>query len=147
MMWHPCAALVERGDAERFAALMAAPVAARGPLAVLYAFNLEVARAPWVTKEPMIAEMRLQWWRDIVAEAAEGRPARAHEVAGPLSELIGQGRIDGTTLYLGSPQGELWARYDATAPIPALQVVAATGVWRAWREARFLQHSGDRCTI
>lgn len=83
-----CAALVERGDPDRFAAVMAAPVAARGRLFVLYAFNLEVARAPWVTKEPMIAEMRLQWWRDVVAEAGEGRPARAHEVAGPLAGLI-----------------------------------------------------------
>lgn len=82
-----CAALVERGDPDRFAATMAAPVAARAPLFVLYAFNLEVARAPWVTKEPMIAEMRLQWWRDIVAEAAEGK-SRAHEVAGPLAALI-----------------------------------------------------------
>ena len=84
----PCAALVERGDAERFAAVMAAPVAARGALFVLYAFNLEVARAPWVTKEPMIAEMRLQWWRDVLAEAEAGKPARVHEVAGPLAALI-----------------------------------------------------------
>lgn len=83
-----CAALVERGDPDRFAAVMAAPVAARGRLFVLYAFNLEVARAPWVTKEPMIAEMRLQWWRDVLAEAGAGKPARAHEVAGPLSALI-----------------------------------------------------------
>ena len=79
-----CAALVERGDPDRFAAVMAAPVAARARLFPLYAFNLEVARAPWVTKEPLIAEMRLQWWRDVVAE---GRP-RSHEVAGPLHALI-----------------------------------------------------------
>ena len=79
-----CAALVERGDPDRFAAVMAAPVALRGRLFVLYAFNLEVARAPWVTKEPLIAEMRLQWWRDVVAEPAP----RAHDVAGPLFELI-----------------------------------------------------------
>lgn len=85
-----CAALVERGDPDRFAAVMAAPVALRGRLMVLYAFNLEVARAPWVTQEPMIAEMRLQWWRDVVAEAAAGRPARAHEVAGPLAALIAE---------------------------------------------------------
>lgn len=82
-----CAALVERGDPDRFAAMMAAPVAARGPMAVLFAFNLEVARAPWVTKEPMIAEMRLQFWRDVVADAVAGN-TRAHEVAGPLAELI-----------------------------------------------------------
>ena len=79
-----CAALVERGDPDRFAAVMAAPVAARARLWPLYAFNLEVARAPWVTKEPMIAEMRLQWWRDVVGEAA----SRAHEVAGPLWDLV-----------------------------------------------------------
>jgi phytoene/squalene synthetase len=82
-----CAALVERGDPDRFLAVMAAPVAARAQLFPLYAFNLEVARAPWVTDEPLIAEMRLQWWRDVVANAASGA-ARAHEVAGPLHDLI-----------------------------------------------------------
>ncbi|MES2667843.1 MAG: squalene/phytoene synthase family protein [Pseudomonadota bacterium] len=80
-----CAALVQRGDPDRFAAVMAAPLAAREALFILYAFNLEIARAPWVSKEPMIAEMRLQWWRDVVAEPAP----RAHEVAGPLHGLIG----------------------------------------------------------
>jgi phytoene/squalene synthetase len=66
---------------------MAAPVEARAQLFPLYAFNLEVARAPWVSQEPLIAEMRLQWWRDVVENAASGA-ARAHEVAGPLHDLI-----------------------------------------------------------
>ena len=82
-----CAALVERGDPDRFLAVMAAPAHVRGQLFPLYAFNLEVARAPWVTEEPLIAEMRLQWWRDVVENAASGA-ARAHEVAGPLHDLI-----------------------------------------------------------
>lgn len=79
-----CAALVERGDPDRFMAVMAAPVALRARLFPLYAFNLEVARAPWVATQPMIAEMRLQWWRDVVAEPAP----RAHEVVGPLHAVI-----------------------------------------------------------
>jgi phytoene/squalene synthetase len=78
-----CAALVARGDPDRFAAVMAAPRAARAPLLVLYAWNLEVARAPWASAEPLIAEMRLQWWRDLPES-----PRRAHEVAGPLHDLI-----------------------------------------------------------
>ena len=82
-----CARLVERGDPDRFLAAMAAPVAARGPLLTLYAFNLEVARAPWVTKEPLIARMRLQFWRDVVEGAGAEAPP-AHEVAGPLAALI-----------------------------------------------------------
>ena len=82
-----CAALVQRGDPDRFLAVMAAPRPARAQLFPLYAFNLEVARAPWVTQEPLIAEMRLQWWRDVVENAASGA-ARAHEVAGPLHDVI-----------------------------------------------------------
>jgi len=88
-----CAALVERGDPDRFLATMAAPVAARAALWPLYAFNLEIARAPWLTKEPMIAQMRLQWWQDVVRDASEGKPARAHDVAGPLCALIGSATL------------------------------------------------------
>lgn len=87
-VWQPCAALLERGDADRFAALMAAPVAARASLAPLWAFNLEVARAPWVSSEPLIGEMRLQFWRDVLAEVGQGKPARAHEVAAPLAAVL-----------------------------------------------------------
>ncbi|MGR3624743.1 MAG: squalene/phytoene synthase family protein [Limimaricola sp.] len=83
-----CAGLVERGDPDRFRAAMAAPVAAREKLFPLYAFNLEVARAPFVTQEPMIAEMRLQWWRDVVEEIVGGAPVRAHEVAAPLAQVV-----------------------------------------------------------
>jgi 15-cis-phytoene synthase len=82
-----CAELVRQGDPDRFLAVMAAPRDARLRLFPLYAFNLEVARAPWVTKEPLIAEMRLQWWREVVENASSGA-ARAHEVAGPLHALI-----------------------------------------------------------
>ncbi len=87
MTLEACAALVHRGDPERFRAAMAAPPEARSVLFPLYAFNVEVARAPWVTAEPMIAEMRLQFWRDTLEEIAEGRPPRAHEVAEDLGFL------------------------------------------------------------
>jgi hypothetical protein len=63
---------------------MAAPPQARARLWPLYAFNLEVARAPWVTEQPLIAEMRLQFWRDMLTAANP----RAHEVAGPLHALL-----------------------------------------------------------
>jgi phytoene/squalene synthetase len=85
-----CAAIVARGDPDRFAAAMAVSVAARAVLFPLYAFNLELARAPWMTAEPLIAEMRLQWWRDAVEEAGQGAPVRQHEVMTPLGDLIRQ---------------------------------------------------------
>jgi len=90
-----CADLVRRADPERFMAAMAAPVAARRVLFPLYALNAEVARAPWLTQEPMIAEMRLQWWRDVLEEIGQGAPVRRHEVATPLSQVLD---ADGATL-------------------------------------------------
>lgn len=92
-----CAGLVERGDPERFRMVMAAPVPARLVLFPLYAFNLEVARAPWVTQEPMIAEMRLQWWRDAMEEIMKGEGVRRHEVVTPLAARLsgaGAGLLD-----------------------------------------------------
>ncbi len=83
-----CAGIVERGDPLRFRTAMLAPVAQRAALFALYAFNVEVSRAPWVTQESMIAEMRLQWWRDVLEEIASGEPVRRHEVATPLTEVL-----------------------------------------------------------
>ncbi|WP_114966398.1 squalene/phytoene synthase family protein [Alkalilacustris brevis] len=83
-----CAALVEAGDPDRHLATMAAPEGDRALLWPLYAFNLEIARAPWASDEPMIAEMRLQFWRDALDAVATGAAPPAHEVAVPLSELV-----------------------------------------------------------
>lgn len=83
-----CAEIVQKSDPDRFAAVMAAPVWMREKLFPLHAFAIEVARAHWATQEPMIAEMRVQWWRDALAEIAEGKSARRHEVVSPLAEVL-----------------------------------------------------------
>lgn len=83
-----CAELVRRGDEDRWRAAMAAPEAVRGGLMALYAFNLEIARAPWVASEPMLAEIRLQWWRDALDEIYGGAAPRRHEVVLPLAAAI-----------------------------------------------------------
>ncbi len=88
MTLQACADIVAKGDPDRFLAAMAAPIEARRVLFPLYAFNVEVARAPWVTQEPMIAEMRLQWWRDALEEIGARRPVRKHEVTTPLSGVL-----------------------------------------------------------
>lgn len=88
MSLEACAALVQRADPDRFMAVMAAPVTARGALLAIYAFNVEVSRAPWVTQEAMIAEMRLQWWRDALEEIANEANVRSHEVTVPLAQVL-----------------------------------------------------------
>src|SRR6056297_4029883 len=93
-----CARIVERGDPDRFASAMAAPVAAREALFPLYAFNIEVSRATWVTAEPMIAGMRLQWWADALEEIAVGGTIRRHEVVTPLARVLD---AEGAALLIG----------------------------------------------
>ena len=88
-----CAELVRRGDPDRFLATMAAPPGARAVLFPIYAFNLEVARAPFASAEPMIGEMRLQWWRDVLDELGRGAAPRAHEVVAPLADVAAAGRL------------------------------------------------------
>lgn len=83
-----CAGLVQRGDPDRFMAAMASPIPARHVLFPLYALNIEVARAPWATSETMIAEIRLQWWRDALKEIADGSAPRRHEIVTPLAEIL-----------------------------------------------------------
>jgi phytoene/squalene synthetase len=55
---------LRRADPDRFAAAMAAPPAARAGLLALYSVNIDMARAPWASAEPLVAEMRVQWWGD-----------------------------------------------------------------------------------
>lgn len=88
-----CVALVARGDPDRWRAAMTAPPPARPGLMALYAFNLEIARAPWAASEPLLVEIRLQWWRDALAEIHAGDPPRRHEVVEPLAGAIRAGDL------------------------------------------------------
>lgn len=54
----------------------------------IFAFNIEVARAPWMTREQTIAAMRLQWWRDALVEIGAGGMVRRHEVVVPLAQVV-----------------------------------------------------------
>jgi phytoene/squalene synthetase len=73
-------------DRDRFLATLFAPEPARGGLLALLAFDYELARTRVVTREPMLAEIRLEWWREAAAEAAGTGKPRAQPVVEALSE-------------------------------------------------------------
>jgi len=79
---------VRHHDPDRFLTALFAPPERRETLFVLYAVNHELARAREVVSNPMLALIRLQWWRE-VAEGARPR----HEIAGPLGEALDDGRL------------------------------------------------------
>lgn len=88
MSLEACIELVKTADPDRYAVTILAPENAQKILWPLYAFNVEVSRAPWVTQEPMIAEIRLQWWRDALEEIREGKPVRAHDITQALAAIL-----------------------------------------------------------
>jgi phytoene synthase len=95
----PLGAFARAHDPDRFLAAIFVPPPVREAFFALIAFNHELARAREATTNPVAALIRLQWWRDAVAEAAEGRPARRHEVALPLHGAIVSGTLAADDLH------------------------------------------------
>jgi len=83
------AGVLRRYDPDRHFCALLAPERARDTLMALYAFDCELARARMVVSTPMLALIRLQWWREVVEGAA-----RRHEVATPLRAELAAGRLD-----------------------------------------------------
>lgn len=85
--------LVRGADRDRFLGALFAPEPQRGGLLALLAFDLELARTRSVTREQMLARIRLEWWREAMAEAAgTGRP-RAQPIVEVLSETVRRHRL------------------------------------------------------
>ena len=92
------AALVREHDRDRFTTALFAPEHRRENLFALYAFNYELAKVRESVREPMMGRVRLQWWRDTLAEIAAGQPPRRHEVAEPLAHAIREHHLSQSTL-------------------------------------------------
>ena len=69
-----CAALARAEDRDRFLAAQFASPPARARLLALLALNAEIARVPRAAREPLLAEMRLQWWYEAVLAVLAGKP-------------------------------------------------------------------------
>ena len=77
---------LRRADPDRFFCSLFAPGPKRGGLALLYLFNQELARAREVASAPLLALIRLQWWREVVQGTK-----KKHEIATPLAAALESG--------------------------------------------------------
>jgi phytoene synthase len=82
-----CAEQIRRFDNDRFLCSLFAPAAEREALAAVYAFNVEVARIRESVGEPLLGEIRLQWWRDAIEGIYSGRPS-SHQVVVELDQAV-----------------------------------------------------------
>lgn len=109
----PVADLVRAADYPSWASAQFAPMEARPHLIALRAFDIELARVRDLVSEPMVGEIRLQWWRDAVE-----KPAQAdHPVLNALEGAISYGRLPREALT-GLVDARVDDLYDD--PIPTL---------------------------
>ena len=79
--------MLRRYDRERFVTALFASPDRREDLFTLYGFNLEIARIRETVSEPLLGQIRLQWWREAL-DKAEGGAAAGHPVADSLADLL-----------------------------------------------------------
>ena len=76
-----CAEFVRTHDFARYASALFVPAPERRALLALYAFNAEICRVHTQVSQPLPGEIRLQWWRDMLAGdghgGVEGNPVAA----------------------------------------------------------------------
>ena len=81
--------IVRKADYDRYLAALFVPQALRSHLITLYAFNHEVAKTAESVSQPIAGLIRLQWWRDRIAELYGGADSD-HRLANALGEIIAE---------------------------------------------------------
>lgn len=114
------AAAARNHDPDRYVAALLAPRSVRADLVTLAALTGELARIGRMVREPMLAAMRLQWWRD----ALENGATTGYPVADDAIHMVRR---------LGVTAGVLGDLTRTAADIDAADVVAADEA--GWCEA------------
>ncbi|MBL6935266.1 MAG: squalene/phytoene synthase family protein [Alphaproteobacteria bacterium] len=86
---HYCAQQTRRHDPDRYYCGLFVPSGRRDAYYAVTAFYQEIARIPEMISEPVLGEIRLQWWRDAVEGMFSGHPS-AHEIMCGLGEVKGR---------------------------------------------------------
>lgn len=97
-------------DRDRYLACLLSPAEKRGALAALYAFNAEIARIRDLVREPLPGEVRLQYWRDLLAGSGHGS-TEANPLAAELLRAIEEHRLPVAALQ-GMVDARVFDLYD-----------------------------------
>lgn len=79
---------LKKADPDRYRAALMSDNQGRKDLLILYAFHYELSKVPDVTSEPMLGQIRYEWWREAIDEIYSGREVRRHEISTPLSDML-----------------------------------------------------------
>ena len=137
-----CEAAVRRDDSDRWLATFFVPQAFRKHVYALYAFNLEIARVREIVSEPLLGEIRYQWWRDAL-EKQDGEDVSANPVAAALLDTIEQFNLPKNS-FLRLIDARTFDLYDEPmADIGAFEAYAAATTSNLFRLIRFVVDPED----
>ena len=88
-----CADLVREQDYDRYLLTLFVTRDDRMALNALFALNIELAKTGELVSDPMLAEIRLQWWQESLTELSEGK-VRDHPVCLALADLVQNRKLD-----------------------------------------------------
>lgn len=92
-----CNELLRRDDRDRWLASLFVPLALRPHIHALYAFSHEIARVREIVTEPLLGEIRFQWWRDALDQGGE-TGAGANPVAAALLDTVARFKLPAAPL-------------------------------------------------
>jgi len=147
--------LIRRVDPDRWlTSRFIADPAARADVLALYAYDHELVRARRVASTPLLAEIRLTWWREALDEIFAGGAVRRHPIAEALAATVRrhdlpraplEAMIEGQLEALETPMSDeaaalAWAdavegslaRLAATVLDPNAEPGAGAAAGRAW---------------
>jgi NADH dehydrogenase [ubiquinone] 1 alpha subcomplex assembly factor 6 len=87
------AARARSRDPDRYLTALFAPVERRPALFALIVFNDEIARVREAVTQPILGQIRLQWWRDALEQIYRGAPPD-HDVAQALAAAVAESGLD-----------------------------------------------------
>jgi 15-cis-phytoene synthase len=146
-------------DRERWLSILWAPADARAACVALHAYDLEQQRVVAEAREPMLAEIRLAWWREQLEHLSAGKLAPPQPILRALRHdartrgadltdlarieegflpLLTEGRLDALEMARarGGPLFRLLATVIDGRPLTNAQAQAATVAGTRWALAR-----------
>lgn len=150
---------IRNRDRERWLSILWAPANARPALLALNAFDLEQQRVVAEAREPMLAEIRLAWWREQLELLSAGKLAPPQPILRALRHdartrgadltdlsrieegflpLLTEGRLDALSMAAarGGPLFRALATVIAGRPLANPEAAAATCAGTRWALAR-----------
>lgn len=107
-------AAARANDVDHYLAALLAPRAARGDLVALAAFVGEIDRIPLLVHDPLLAEIRLHWWREHLESLAPGTRS-GNPIADGMAEVVLRRGLDPTRLVAVVDAGSMLVEQDGIA--------------------------------